>query len=50
MMYVDNFVVFYTVDNSKHIVAVARIMHGKRNAEKELDDMSRNFKANCENE
>ena len=41
VMPVDNFVVFYTVDNSKHIVAVARIMHGKRNAEKELDDMSR---------
>jgi len=38
VMPVDNYVVLYTVDNKKHIATVIRIMYGKRNIEKELDD------------
>ena len=39
VMPVDNYIVFYTVDNEKLIVTVARIIFGRRNTEKELDDM-----------
>ena len=38
VMPVDNYVVLYTVDNKNHIATVIRIMYGKRNLEKELDD------------
>ena len=36
---IDNFVLFYIVDNQNHTVTVMRIMYGGRNIEKELDDM-----------
>ncbi|MCL2147340.1 MAG: type II toxin-antitoxin system RelE/ParE family toxin [Synergistaceae bacterium] len=36
IMTVDNYLVFYTVDNKNRIVTVTRIMYGKRNIEKEL--------------
>jgi len=38
VMPVNNYVVLYTVNNKSHIVTVIRIMYGKRNVEKELDD------------
>lgn len=38
IMPVDNYTVFYTVDNKKHIVTVVRIMYGKRDTERELGD------------
>ena len=38
VMPVDNYVVLYTVDNKNCIATVIRIMYGKRNLEKELDD------------
>jgi len=40
VMPVDNYIVFYTVDNEKQVVMVIRIMHGRRNTEKELDDVA----------
>jgi len=40
VMPVDNYVVLYTVDNKNRIAMVIRIMYGKRNMEKELDDMA----------
>ena len=40
VMPVDNYIVFYTVDNEKRVVSVARIMYGRRDTEKELDDMA----------
>ena len=40
VMPVDNYVVFYTVDNENRVVTVIRIMYGRRNTEKELDDMA----------
>jgi plasmid stabilization system protein ParE len=39
VMPVDNYVVFYTVDKEKQIVMAIRIMYGRRDVEKELDDM-----------
>ena len=39
-MPVDNYIVFYTVDNEKRVVTVIRIMYGRRDTEKELDDMA----------
>ena len=36
IMPVDNYLVFYIVDNKNRIVTVIRIMYGKRNIEKEL--------------
>ena len=36
IMPVDNYLVFYTVDNENHIVTVTRILYGARNTEKEL--------------
>lgn len=40
VMPVDNYSVFYIVDNVNQIVTVIRIMYGRRNIEKELDDMA----------
>ena len=37
VMPVDNYLVFYTVDNKNQIVTVTRIMYGARDVEKELD-------------
>ena len=39
IMPVDNFLIFYIVDNSNGAVTVIRVMYGARNVEKELDDM-----------
>jgi len=36
-MPVDNYIIFYTVDNSKCKVTVIRILYGRRNTEKELN-------------
>ena len=41
VMPVDNYIVFYTVDNGNRLVTVIRIMYGGRDTEKELDDMAR---------
>ena len=38
IMPVDNYLVFYTVDNKNRIVTVTRIMYGARNIDKELDN------------
>jgi toxin ParE1/3/4 len=40
VMRVDNYVVLYIVDNKKRVVTVIRVMYGKRDIERELDDMS----------
>jgi len=40
VMPVDNYIVFYIVDNENLTVTVTRIMYGRRNTEKELDDMA----------
>ena len=40
IMPVDNYIVFYTVDNENRVVSAIRIMYGRRNTEKELDDMA----------
>jgi len=40
-MPVDNYIVLYIVDNKNSMVTVIRIMYGRRNTEKELDDMAR---------
>jgi toxin ParE1/3/4 len=40
IMLVDNYNVFYIVDNSEQVVTVIRIIYGKRNIEKELDDIA----------
>jgi len=40
VMPVDNYIVFYTVDNEKRVVTVIRIMHGRRDTERELDELS----------
>lgn len=40
VMPVDNYVVFYTVDNEKQVATVVRIMYGRRNTEKELGNMT----------
>ncbi|MCL2163558.1 MAG: type II toxin-antitoxin system RelE/ParE family toxin [Oscillospiraceae bacterium] len=37
IMPVDNYLVFYIVDNKNRIVTVTRIMYGARNIYKELD-------------
>jgi len=39
VMPVDNYIVFYTVNNKNQLVTIIRIMYGRRNTEKELDDM-----------
>jgi len=39
IMPVDNYIVFYTVDNETRVVTVIRIMYSRRNTEKELDNM-----------
>jgi toxin ParE1/3/4 len=39
VMPVDNYIALYTVDNEKRVATVIRIMYGRRNTEKELDDM-----------
>ena len=41
VMPVDNYIVFYLVDNENKTVTVIRIMYGRQNTEKELDDMER---------
>ena len=38
VMTVNNYVVFYTVDNEKRVVTVIRIMHGRMNTERELNN------------
>ena len=38
IMPVDNFLVFYLVDNEKQTVTVVRIMYGRRDADKELNE------------
>ena len=35
-MVVDNYIVFYTVDDDNHTVSVIRVMYGGRNIEKQL--------------
>jgi toxin ParE1/3/4 len=40
VMPIDNFIAYYTVDNESRIVTVIRVMYGRRNTEKELDDMA----------
>jgi toxin ParE1/3/4 len=40
VMPVDNYSVFYTVNNKKRVVTVIRVLYGKRNIERELDDMA----------
>ena len=39
VMPVDNYVVLYIVNNESRIVTVVRILYGRRNIEKEFDDM-----------
>ena len=39
VMPADNNIVFYTVDNEKRVATAVRILYGRRNLEKELDDM-----------
>ena len=39
VMPVDNYIVFYTVDNEKRVATAIRILYGRRDVEKELDDM-----------
>ncbi|MDR1702980.1 MAG: type II toxin-antitoxin system RelE/ParE family toxin [Sporomusaceae bacterium] len=41
VMPVDNYLVFYIVDNENRMATVIRIMYGKRNIEKELADIAR---------
>ncbi|MDR1310113.1 MAG: type II toxin-antitoxin system RelE/ParE family toxin [Deltaproteobacteria bacterium] len=41
VMPVGNYIICYIVDNEKGMVTVIRIMYGRRNTEKELDDMAR---------
>ena len=38
VMPVDNYLVFYVVDNDSQIVTVMRIMYGRRNIENELNN------------
>jgi toxin ParE1/3/4 len=38
-MVVDNYLVFYVVDNNEKIVTVIRIMYGKRDIEKQLSQI-----------
>ena len=38
VMPVNNYIVFYTVDNQKQVVTVIRIMHGRMDTERELDN------------
>jgi toxin ParE1/3/4 len=38
VMPVDNYIVFYTVDNKNRVAAVIRVMYNKMNTEKELDN------------
>ena len=38
VMPVDNYIVFYIVDNGSRTATVIRIMYSSRNIEKELDD------------
>lgn len=40
IMPVDNYLVFYLVDNEKRTVTVIRIMYGRRDTERELNDMA----------
>ena len=40
VMPIDNYIVYYIVDNENLLVTVIRIMYGRRNTEKELDDMA----------
>ena len=40
VMPIDNYIVFYIVDNENQVATVIRIMCGRRNTEKELDDMA----------
>ena len=35
------YIVFYIVDNESRTVNITRIMYGRRNTEKELDDVAR---------
>jgi toxin ParE1/3/4 len=39
IMPVDNYLVFYIVNNENRIVTAIRVMYGARNIEKELNDM-----------
>jgi toxin ParE1/3/4 len=39
VMPINNYIVFYTVDNENRTTTVIRIMYGARNIEKELDNM-----------
>jgi toxin ParE1/3/4 len=39
IMPIDNYIVFYTVDNKNRTATAIRIMYGARNIKKELDDM-----------
>jgi len=39
-MPVDNYIVVYIVDNGSRTATVIRVMYGRRNMEKELDDMA----------
>ena len=39
VMPVDNYIVFYTVDNEKREVTVIRIMYGGMDTKRELDDV-----------
>jgi toxin ParE1/3/4 len=41
VMPVDNYIIFYIVDNENWTVTVIRIMYGRRNTGKELNDMAR---------
>jgi toxin ParE1/3/4 len=41
VMPVDNYIIFYIVDNETGTVTVIRVMYGRRDTEKELDDMAR---------
>jgi toxin ParE1/3/4 len=41
VMPVDNYIVFYIVNNEDRTVTVIRVMYGRRDTEKELDDMAR---------
>jgi len=36
---VDNYIIFYTIDNSKCEVTIIRILYGRRNTEKELNNI-----------
>ena len=40
IMLVDNYIVYYIVNNTKNLVTAMRVMYGRRDTEKELENMT----------